>query len=197
MALFPSGITLFAADLLGLINPVLVRSRAIGGFVADITVEENHTDQLVITEHPVEQGAPVADHAYMRPSSVTIRVGYSNSSQRANGNLNYVEDIYQGFLAMQAAREPIDVLTGKRAYKNMAITSLTTSTSDREATENAMMLTVECRELILVNTQTVTVPQAGVMKSPQITGATQNTGAKSLLPGTAFNPGPFQSAFAA
>ena len=52
-------------------------NRSIGGLTADITIEESERDELTITEHPVEQGAPIADHAFKRPSEVTIRAAWS------------------------------------------------------------------------------------------------------------------------
>lgn len=54
-------------------------TRMIGGFSAQVTFEENHMDELLITDHPVETGATISDHAYMRPSEVTIRCGWSES----------------------------------------------------------------------------------------------------------------------
>lgn len=46
---------------------------------AQITIEEIHHDELEITEHPVEQGAAIADHAFKRPAEVIIRCMWSNS----------------------------------------------------------------------------------------------------------------------
>ena len=53
--------------------------RSIGGLVANATLEEIHSDDLEITEHPIDQGASVTDHAYMRPREVMVRFGFSNS----------------------------------------------------------------------------------------------------------------------
>lgn len=47
--------------------------------VAQATLEEMHRDDLEITEHPVEMGAPVADHAFKRPAEVIIRCAWSNA----------------------------------------------------------------------------------------------------------------------
>lgn len=44
-----------------------------------ITIEEVHSDEMEITEHPVEQGATISDHAYARPSEVIITMAWSNS----------------------------------------------------------------------------------------------------------------------
>lgn len=46
---------------------------------AHATLEEIHKDDLEITEHPVELGAPIADHAFKRPAEVVIRCAWSNS----------------------------------------------------------------------------------------------------------------------
>jgi hypothetical protein len=46
--------------------------------VAHATLEELHRDDLEITEHPVELGAPIADHSFSRPAEVVIRCAWSN-----------------------------------------------------------------------------------------------------------------------
>src|SRR6516165_2153430 len=38
--------------------------RSVGGIVAQVWISEQERDELHITEHPVEQGAPISDHAY-------------------------------------------------------------------------------------------------------------------------------------
>lgn len=53
-------------------------------FIAQVTIEEVHNDELEITEHPVEQNAPIADHAYKRPSEVVIQMAWSNSPSPGN-----------------------------------------------------------------------------------------------------------------
>lgn len=182
--ILPFGTTVAEAFAQALLGPVIVRQRSIGGFVADVTVREDHEDELVVTENPVEQGASVTDHSFKAPARLTVDVGYSNSSVQSLGDPNYVQSIYEQFLALQATRQPFDVVTGKRVYTNMLITLIHTVTD--ETTENALMLTVRMREIILVDTQTVSVPPASNMKSPQNTAATTNTGISQLQPGSNF-----------
>ena len=185
MSLFPTGFTLLQAAAINLLNPVFFLPRNIGGFVADVTLEEQHSDELVITEHPVEQGAAITDHAFKKPSTVVIRAGYSNSSIQANGNPNYVQEVYDDFLVLQASRVPFDIVTGKRIYTNMLIDRLACTTDEK--TEYALFLSVSCREIIIANTQVVTVPPASAQTSPEITNATQNRGQLSPQPATNFN----------
>lgn len=53
--------------------------------VAQITLEEHHTDEMQITDHPVEKGAIISDHAYKLPAEVRITCGWSNSPSKATG----------------------------------------------------------------------------------------------------------------
>lgn len=48
-------------------------------FVPQATIEERHMDEMEITEHPVEQGANIADHAFKRPAELVLKCGWSNS----------------------------------------------------------------------------------------------------------------------
>lgn len=185
MSLLPAGISLLRAVGLGLLSPVLFNQRSIGGFVADVTVEERHLDELTITEHPVEQGAAITDHAFKRPAVVMIRAGWSNSSLQALGDPTYATRVYQQFLDLQGSRQPFDVVTGKRLYTNMLIQRLGVTTDEK--TENVLMMTVECREIIIVSTQTVSVPSADQMKTPQLNAATQTDGVKQLAPAPNYN----------
>jgi hypothetical protein len=166
--LIPIGISIAAAQALELLNPVMILQRNIGGFIADVTVEEIHTDLVEITENPVEQGADVTDHAFVKQPNLLIRAGWSNSSPQAGGDPNYVTDTYQQFQDLQAGRQPFDIITGKRSYSNMLILRLQVRTD--ETAEDALMMECECRQVNLVNTQTVTVPNAN-MASPEVTEA--------------------------
>lgn len=172
--IIPVGLSLIDALTGGLIGPIVVRQRNIGGFVANVTIREDHEDELIATDNPVEQGADITDHSFKAPARLTVDIGYSNSAVESGADPNYVNTQYANFLALQANRQPFDVITGKRNYTNMIITLLHTTTD--EATENALFLTVRMREIIIVNTQTVSVPPANNMASPQSNGATAGLG---------------------
>ena len=50
----------------------------IGGFFFDAFLKIDHNSRLKITDHPVEEGANIADHAYVEPQSLTMEVGMSD-----------------------------------------------------------------------------------------------------------------------
>ncbi len=158
--------------------------RIISGIFPDVTTEETHSDSLTITEHPIEQGTPITDHAYKNQAELTMRVGWSNSkdtNERKKGSvvINDIADAYAYLLKLQASRVPFDVVTGKRAYKNMLIKSLATST-DRKTSE-ILDIVVGFKQIIVVKTSTSKIEITN-QKTPQVTGSTQNTGNKNPLP---------------
>jgi uncharacterized membrane protein len=166
-----------AAVQLGIEAIRVTPTRSMGGFTAQVVLREVHTDELEITDQPVEQGARITDHAYKRPQEVCIECGWSNSPQNiglmsgligaatgtiggiasilTGNSLDQIRDIYAKLVALQDSREPFDVQTGKREYKNMLIKSLVTTT-DKE-TENSLFVTAILREVIIVKTQVLTI----------------------------------------
>lgn len=175
--------------------------------VANVVIEEVHTDHLNITEHPVENdpynATPISDHAFMRPTQVAIEMGWSNSaiagqnsilggltgsgiaataltglsllnSVLNGGSLNPSKDAYEKLLKLQRAKVPFDIFTGKRKYSNMLIEGITVRNDSK--TEHALIARVECKEVIIAQTQVVSVPPNSVQAAPQDTGAVQNRG---------------------
>jgi len=67
------------------IEAILVKpKRGLGPFSAFVTLEEQHEDELMLTEQPVEIGARITDHSYKMPPKVTIKCGWSNSPASSN-----------------------------------------------------------------------------------------------------------------
>lgn len=152
--------------------------RRIGGFQADVTVEEQHADTLTITDHPVERGAAITDHTYNNPNQLTVVAGWTNSRLDAFLDQSRVQRVYEQLLALQGSAEPFEVVTGKRIYRNMVIQSLATTTT--KDTENALIVTATMREIIIVKTQSTTVPPSQVQKQPQQTQEVSESGTKQL-----------------
>lgn len=197
----------------GIFNPTKSDGTQLADIIAQATIEENHHDELEITEHPVEQGAAISDHAFKRPAEVIIKMGWSNSpsgpgslikagigfaaasspgvQQVANGvgvgmavqslltgsETDQIKAIYQRLLELQATRALFDVYTGKRVYHNMICKSLAVQTDFK--TENSLFVTITCKQLILVNTETVTF-QKDKQANPAATSSPVDKGTKTL-----------------
>ncbi|WP_047236642.1 phage baseplate protein [Chromobacterium subtsugae] len=162
-------------------------SRQFAGIIPDVTIEEQHTDSLTITDQPVEMGAAISDHAYKNPAEVTVKVGWSQQMALLNSTFSgglfsgvtSLQQMYNQLLQLQASRVPFDLSTGKRQYQNMLIKQLNVTT-DVE-TENVLMVTIVFREIIIVSTQTTTLA-ASDQAQPQQTAPIQEAGTKVPQP---------------
>ena len=74
----------------------------------------------------------------------------------------------------------LNIVTGKRSYTNMLISTLI-ETTDKEH-ENAMMLVIECEQIIIAMTQTVSVGSSANMAQPQNNAATTQVGTVNATP---------------
>lgn len=190
-------------------------------FVPDATIEEVHSDDLEITDHPVEQGTAISDHAFKRPSELIVTAGWSdspNNSGLANqivgaaanaspalqaiigatrtiggivdmlasrGSVSPSQAAYDQLQGIQNNRILFAIFTGKRIYRNMLIKSLATTTDAK--TENSLIIRIGCRQILMAQTQTVTVPDSSSMKNPEQNGATVNKGTVYPLPSPTYN----------
>ncbi|RRA01115.1 phage baseplate protein [Burkholderia cepacia] len=180
-------------SLSDILDVTLVGSKKIGSITISAMIEEIHSDNLVITEHPTANGAPINDHAYVRPRELVLKCGWSNSDYSAllgaasvafdttGANTmttgSYIDAIYSKLLQLQAARELIDVVTTRRKYSNMLVQGLTVVTDKQSSA--ALMITATMRQMIIVNTKTTKLPPRANQASPAATAETQNTGVKS------------------
>ena len=160
----------------------IIPSRNIGGIIPQVVVEESHHDEMVITDHPVEQGASISDHAYSRPAELRLKYGWANSGQ---SDPQFINSVYNQLLTLKEKRIPFSVLTTKRSYDNMLISSLSVTTDERTAA--TLMVRASCRQVIIVQTQATAVPSRAVHAMPERTAPVTNAGTQQLGPAPVFN----------
>ena len=135
-----------------------------GNYVFDAYFSINHESNLTITEHPIQTGASISDHAYMEAQTVTFEIGMSNvmkdlaltsvkpfsgtdSSRSANA--------YKILRQLQRDRVSIDAITRLGTYKNMLIETI--SAPDDNKTLFGLKATVTLKEIFVVNVTTVKI----------------------------------------
>lgn len=171
--------------------------RSIAGITPQITVEEEHDDELMITEHPVELGATVTDHSYLMPPKLKIVAAWSESPGPSGNGLisaisdvatsvipnfpqpGYLSSIYNQMLALQQARTPFTIVTGKRTYTNMLLQNISEHTSSK--TEHSLVLTMRFKQIFIAQTQIVTVPPATQLANPEANQSPVNNGTKQVF----------------
>lgn len=146
----------------------------IGTIAVQVVVDENTTDTLTITKQPVQQGASITDHAYMEPTVFAHTIYFAAPGFTGGDSLGQV---YQQLLKLQSSATPFTIVTPKRVYSNMLLTTLS-QTTDKN-TENCLSIHASYQQVILVPVIAASVPRSA-QKSAGSTGATQNTGQKSV-----------------
>ena len=101
---------------------VIIFSPAIGTVKINIFIDENHESNMIITEHPVESGANIQDHAIIKPKMLTVTFAAEKAAET-----------YESLLILQATRQPFTIITGLREYQNMLIRSFKVMRDKRTA----------------------------------------------------------------
>jgi hypothetical protein len=162
----------------------------IGGIQVDTTIEEFYEDSVEVTEHPVQRGAQISDHAFKRPMELVLTCGWSDANDGSGPNAgvsgsfpggsmqasDYIAGVYSQLLQMQVVLEPISATSGLRNYNNMMITSLRVQRDEK--TRYALMVHAFLREVILVDTQNSSVPPQTSQAKPASTADTVNLGSQ-------------------
>lgn len=147
-------------------------ARKIGSIDVTVTISEATDDTLTITKQPVQQGASITDHAYKEPTTFSMQILFQENLSLSLAKL------YQNLLDLQISRTPFDVVTPKRIYHSMLMSTIKLTTDVK--TENALAINVGFQEIIIVKVSTTQVPRTS-QKNPGTTGATENAGKKSAL----------------
>ncbi|MFC4421133.1 phage baseplate protein [Cupriavidus pampae] len=178
---------------MSILDMIFLKSKRIDAIEIGVELEETHLDELQITEHPVEKGAEINDHAYKRQPELTLKCGWSNSQIKAlagalesifeGGALpsaDYVSTVYSQLLALQETRRPFDVVTSLRIYRDMLFKSL--SVTKDQKTGAALYITATLKQIRIVQTQATTLPTRQDQADPQSTAETLTAGVKAALP---------------
>lgn len=175
-------------------------TRNFAGISGYVTISESTVDSLEITQHPVQQGASISDHAFKKPVVLSIQMLFGGGGLGGSGlGGQSLSSIYQSLLALQqptpsptlsgtsllslgsappAALTPFIVTTPKRTYYNMLLVSLGCTTDKK--TENVLSINASFQEVILVPITTTNVP-ASQLKNAGSNSGTQNAGEKSVI----------------
>jgi hypothetical protein len=141
-------------------------STAQGNYVFDAYFSINHESNLTITEHPIQTGASISDHAYMEAQQVTFEIGMSDVMQDIsatsvatfNGTSSSRSvNAYKILRKLQADRIPINATTRLGTYNNMLIETI--SAPDDNKTLYGLKATVVLKEIFVVSVTTVKISE--------------------------------------
>ena len=95
-------------------------------YIFDAILRQEHTHMMRITEHPVQTGANISDHAYQLPATLMLEIGMSDAMDtffpgQFEGPYSKSVNAYQTLKDLQAKRLPIEISTRLDTYKNMVV----------------------------------------------------------------------------
>jgi len=156
------------------IKSLVYTKTNIGGWFFDAFLKTTHTSKLTITEHPVQTGGSLNDHAFMQPRELVMEIGMSDVamslvpgqfSQRYSRSVTAFEVLQQ----LQQLRVPIQVHTRLGIYQNMLIETL--SAPDDGASYHRLKCTVTLREVLVAQVKTVKVSARPLVTDMAQTGS--------------------------
>jgi hypothetical protein len=107
-------------------------SPEIGGVPVDLILARDHTSNMTIAQHPVENGAPMSDHAWVEPFEVGFSGVITNhGGGHINGLGSRAASAWEALLAVQRSLKPFTIVTGLKAYPNMMIESLSANEDEK------------------------------------------------------------------
>lgn len=146
-------------------------NAAIGALELDASVTEGHEGEVEVTEHPVEVGANVSDHARIKPDTLTLEGVISATPFGKTPSLDYIRAGYEKLLELKDARELLTVVTVLRSYPDMMLTKLSVP---RDSTSgDALRFTATFKQVRLATVQKQTSTVRVARKVPKAKGKTE------------------------
>lgn len=133
--------------------------------VIDATPQENHSHALQVTEHPVEQGADIADHARIKADVLSLECYLSDGATPGRSS-----DLYERLRLLQDTATLITVITTLRTYERMILESLSAPRTAKEAGGLKLNANFKQIELVQNKTTVVTVTKDPITKKKVPTG---------------------------
>lgn len=124
----------------------------------DVSPSQQHSGDVDVTEHPVEQGSDISDNARPKQKQLTFegfftdtpipgrdpsRIGQLQEGRSANA--------YQVLAGLRDSGSLVSVVTGLKTYQNMVITALTVPIDAR--TGDALRFSISFRAIRIVESQ--------------------------------------------
>ena len=151
-------------------NSLIYCKTNIGGYFFDGIMSIRHSRELKITENPVETGASIVDHSYVKPATLTMQVLMSDVHRsiypgQFDGAKSRSLAAWDVLKKIQESRIPCSVFTPLGLYNNMLIATI--DTTENSKTVHGLNATVTLQEIPIARVKTVKISSA-----PQTTGST-------------------------
>lgn len=156
-----------------------LRKNKLGAIELDLTIDEMHQRNAEVSDFPVESGGQIQDHISNGPRKLTITGFITDTPLGALFSYSFanrVQDAFDSLEELYDSRTPFDVVSGLKSYKNMCFESLDMP----RKREGALQFTATLKQLTIVSSENVAIPETKVKPSAKSTSASKrDAGRKS------------------
>jgi len=140
----------------------------------DAVLNTDHNTGVTPTEHPVQSGASISDHAFVNPEEITLEIGNSD----VHHSDGYSAQSFQKLEDIMEKRETVTLVTRLKTYTDMLITSI--SVPDNYETTYGLKATIIFKRIKVVTVATVKVqPMVSGSKNPKSQGNSPSAAAQA------------------
>ena len=126
-------------------------------YVFDGVLQLDHAQEMVLTAHPVQSGANISDHAFIKPARVSMDILMSDAMDsytagQWSGAQSKSVNCYQTMLGLEQARTLCIVTTRLNTYYDMVISSI--NTRDDNKTKHGLRATITFQQIFMAQVTT-------------------------------------------
>jgi hypothetical protein len=174
-------------------------------YVPDAVMRVEHQQEAHITEHPVQTGANISDHAYAMPARVTLDIGISDAmaaytSSYAPNAVPWVGaavsskpsksvNAFATISSWVTGRVLVTLGTRLKVYSNMMVESIAPEETNK--TKTSLRCRVTFKQVFIANVQQVAasaLPQTTQLTSSGVTTSTPLSASQTAQFGETANP---------
>ena len=136
----------------------------------DCTVSINHSWENDISEHPIERGSSVVDHAVSKNGVFEVSGifdKYTLQSYQGNSinSESKIQEAYDYLLALRNSRQPFTLVSKYSAYPNCIVKSLQIPVSPTDG-KNSLVFSMSIQQVRLSESESVTLVRAVEVAEP-------------------------------
>lgn len=123
-------------------------------YTFDAWLRLRHSNSLTLTQHPVQEGAEITDHAFVNQKRFSFDIGVTDTVVKNNFASNPTRSInaYNVIQALQARRQPLTLVSKYGVYENILIESF--EAADDFQTNTTLKATVNLVEILIADVKT-------------------------------------------
>lgn len=132
----------------------------VGTVTFDTMVTEEHRYSSRVTNYPVESGTIISDHIINEPDTVILSGLVTDTPLNILAGFNRSISAFNALIQIHEKRQVIDIVTGIKVYKNMAITSLDVPRSIKNG--QSLTFNIQLQKIIFDDNVQVLLDQGSV-----------------------------------